>query len=139
MDTVNNELMHYGVLGMKWGVRKDASRAHVKASKKLRKLDEKLQKRTIASDKVRGKAEMAKVKAATAVFGYERKARKAAKLDVKATRVSAKLHKQRAKAMNWYKQMEKTFKDVDVGDVSSEDLAIGKKYAEMSMNYLLKD
>ncbi|MFW5523310.1 MAG: DUF7211 domain-containing protein [Segatella copri] len=30
-----NELMHYGVLGMKWGVRKDRGEAIGKAYKKL--------------------------------------------------------------------------------------------------------
>lgn len=35
----NGELMHYGVLGMKWGVRKNPARAYVKAHKKLRRLE----------------------------------------------------------------------------------------------------
>lgn len=33
-----NELMHYGVLGMKWGVRKDPSKTYAKVARKLNKL-----------------------------------------------------------------------------------------------------
>lgn len=39
------ELEHYGVIGMKWGVRKDPERAYERASKKLKKLDTQLTSR----------------------------------------------------------------------------------------------
>lgn len=35
-----NELMHYGVLGMKWGVRKDPSKTYAKVTRKLNKLQD---------------------------------------------------------------------------------------------------
>lgn len=35
----DRELQHYGVLGMKWGVRKNPTKAYVKATKKQRRLD----------------------------------------------------------------------------------------------------
>ena len=37
--TNDGELKHYGVVGMKWGVRKDPAKAYFKAHKKLRKLE----------------------------------------------------------------------------------------------------
>lgn len=41
----DNELMHYGVLGMKWGVRRGRSdKVYVKAQKKMAKLDRKVDK-----------------------------------------------------------------------------------------------
>lgn len=40
-----NELMHYGVLGMKWGVRKDRGEAIGKAYKKLGALDADIDKK----------------------------------------------------------------------------------------------
>ena len=39
---MENELRHYGVLGMKWGVRRNSSKTYAKASKKLSKLDKKV-------------------------------------------------------------------------------------------------
>ena len=45
-ETLNpDELMHYGKLGMKWGVRHGHSdKVYAKASRKLEKLDNKVQK-----------------------------------------------------------------------------------------------
>lgn len=41
----NNELKHYGVLGMKWGIRKgEYSKTFTKASKKANKLQRKASK-----------------------------------------------------------------------------------------------
>ena len=39
-----DELKHYGVLGMKWGVHRNPQRAYEKATKKLYKLNKKSQK-----------------------------------------------------------------------------------------------
>lgn len=41
----NNELYHYGALGMKSGLRKNSQRAYEKTSAKLNKLDDKIDKR----------------------------------------------------------------------------------------------
>ena len=51
----NNELKHYGVIGMKWGVRKNPAKAYAKSTKKRKKLESKYAKRKDVADTVRAK------------------------------------------------------------------------------------
>ena len=78
----DDELYHYGVLGMRWGVRRDRSGTINKAYNKLEKLD-----RNIAS--ASSKATKAAKKASTGVSA------KYNKLDVKATKLQSKADKKK--------------------------------------------
>ena len=49
-------LAHYGVLGMKWGVRHDPKKAYQKAKNKLDKLESKAKKKQAKASKYRTKA-----------------------------------------------------------------------------------
>lgn len=153
IDLDQNELYHYGVLGMKWGVRKDrktgerkhANEAYAKASNKLRKLDSKIGKSNVKTmrkfdvyEKARYKADNAdyKAKASATKWSRNRNEKKYDKLDRKAIKAQLqynkaiiKSEKASKKAQNWYKQMEKTFANITLTDVNPADIDLGRTYA----------
>lgn len=89
---LDEDLEHYGVLGMKWGVRKDPDRAYRKSVDKLKKLD-------TNADKAKIKAAKSDLKSAKK---YEKKSakyeNKAAKLQVKSSKIGRKDSKLEMKA-----------------------------------------
>ena len=122
-DYYKSELYHYGVLGMKWGVRRgNTAKAYAKASKKLSKLDSKVDKAEAKARKKKGQADAA----AASMFVSDKRM---AKRETKAKRASAKAAIRLRKAERWYKSMEKTFANTDVS-MSKEQIAMGKRYVE---------
>lgn len=108
-----NELMHYGVLGMKWGVHKgNVSQAYGKATTKRRKLENNVtkakkayEKATVKANtgvsykyqKLQAKADRLQSKADRKKYGFFTNANKAAKLQVKADRVQYKANKYKSR------------------------------------------
>lgn len=102
-------LQHYGVKGMKWGVRKDPDRYYKSGVKKLRKLEQKVSssKMTRAKDaKLRTRAEMLRSKSkyykdkadrAWTEGGAQRKMEKSQKLERQANRLQYKSDKREFK------------------------------------------
>lgn len=114
---------HYGVVGMKWGVRRgNYSKAFTKASNKANKIEK---KRVKIDAKAANKQYKASKKLAAGRYekGFKQQ-KKAAKLMKK----SAKLQKKGAK---WANKMEKVFSEVKVSDITPEALERGKRYAYM--------
>lgn len=153
IDLDQNELYHYGVLGMKWGIRKDrktgerkhANEAYAKASNKLRKLDSKITKQNQKTSakldetmKLEYKRDNSRYKSKNAwtQWGRNRNEKKYEKLKkeafnakIKYEKAVLKTEKASEKAQNWYKQMEKTFANITLTDVNPADIDLGRTYA----------
>ena len=111
--TNDNELKHYGVIGMKWGVyRGNVASEYSKATAKRKKLDDRVVKAKKAYDKAtikansgaslkyqkyQSKASNLQAKADKKKYGLFSNADKAAKLQVKADRMQYKANKYKSK------------------------------------------
>lgn len=130
----NGELKHYGVLGMKWGVRRGrTAEAYAKASKKLKKLDTKVEKQRKKAARKADRAEATEY----SPFSSRRSKIKRAK---QARTSSHNLARRIKRAQRWYNKMEKTFAETDIS-LSSEQKALGRQYMDQldfrrTMRYL---
>lgn len=133
-----NYLSHYGVLGMKWGVRRDRSGAITKASKKLAKLDTKAKKAEYKSVKKQNLARRKQERALNAILFPKFKARRAAAKSARALGAQTRVQSQQLKAYTWYNKMQKHLKNVKISEMPKEYRKLGEKYSKLTIENILE-
>lgn len=104
-------LQHYGVLGMRWGVRHDRQRAYRRASKKRDRLNAKAAKKQEKADAAMSKARKAPHGATTVGRTiWENKHLKAGKKQYTADKATKKADK-------WMKAMEQEFAGIPMSEL----------------------
>ena len=119
---MENELRHYGVVGMRWGRRKNVSKAFGKASRKADNLTSKVNKADQKISKLTNKQSK-----------YESRgdSEKASKTSAKLEKATAKRNSKQEKADKWISSMSDTFKNAKMSEISYEDLIAGQNYVTM--------
>lgn len=137
--SLNDELEHYGVLGMKWGIRKDPSKAYAKAGAKLSKLDRKANTVALKGAKFEQKAVKKQRKASSAIIFQRSKARRASKATRKALKKYQRSQELQLKAYRWNEKMKKAFKGVKVSNMNKDYVSLGEKYSKMTLDNIMQN
>lgn len=136
---MDGSLQHYGVLGMKWGVRKDPERAYSKAGAKLEKLDTKASNLSAKGAKREQKAVTKQRKASSAIFFQKSRARRASNATRKALKAYQKAQEKQIKAYRWNESMKKAFKDVRVKNMDQKYVSLGEKYSKTTIDQIMQN
>lgn len=135
----SDELEHYGVLGMKWGIHKNPDKAYSKAGKKLEKLDKRASKYNAKGARKEQKAVKRQRKASSAILFPRWKAKRASKATRKALKSYQKAQEKEIKAYRWHESMRKAFEGVTVSNMNPSYVSLGEKYAKNSIDNIMKN
>lgn len=119
-------LAHYGVLGMKWGVRHDPQRAYIKAANKYNKLE----KKANVSLERAGRYNRRRRRYSIGNIGNYNEARAKRSYDISVNRTK--------RASKWMKAMKKEFAKQDVVTLDQDLLNRGDLMIERYRNMSVK-
>lgn len=125
---MNNELYHYGVVGMRWGIRKQRyDKVFNRSVKKANTLDKAVTKRKIGFDTKRTRM----LKAQSSFFTGDRKMKR---IQRKSAKAELAYRRTETKALRWKQTMEREFSKIPASKVSEETKKKGQNYVHMLMN-----
>lgn len=124
---MNESLEHYGVKGMKWGIRKDPVKAFNKAGKKLAKLDKRYKEHMSDAEYY---SYNAREPSSDAGPGYRRGIAVNA---VKAQRSHDKAAKYAARAARWQQSMSKKISKISMSSIEKNKL--NQEYVKLGQAY----
>ena len=133
MYNEQDNLMHYGVLGMKWGIRKgNYSGTYSKAKTKSMKLKAKSTKLSNKLSKTNIKLERAKNKQARTMNedGKSKYDERVKTLENRSSELTSRSNRAMARANKWVNQMDKAFSKINIDNIPQEDILSGKEYAQ---------
>lgn len=115
-----SDLTHYGVLGMKWGVRKNPQKAYTKSSAKLRKYNKKF-------SVSREKAQKAYRKAEKNLYGFWASKEDAQRYAAKGNKYMNRSRGYLISGANWYKKMKEVFSKHSSIEFDKDIVNLGEK------------
>lgn len=142
-------IKHYGVLGMKWGVRRNPSRAYRKATQKADRLKKDYDKKSFKSQKAEAESAKLDVKVTRSRKRDQAKVdtdfyrsssrtkrleKKQKKVDRKTSKINRRANEAYRKSVKWEASMRKVFRDTKVSDIDPSAIEAGRDYVYMLIN-----